>query len=85
MGFHAVCCYIDSAYTTFTLHVVDCRSFLRCIFRHLSLTKFTIIPMSSTCIEYLCETLWLSVDPYMRIFSLDHPLGSTMIGGQVAK
>ncbi len=33
----------------------------------------------------MCEALWLSVDPYMRPYSKKFPLGSTMIGGQVAK
>lgn len=35
--------------------------------------------------EFLCEAQWLSVDPYMRPYSAKLPLGSTMIGAQVAK
>ncbi|CAL1682317.1 unnamed protein product [Lasius platythorax] len=35
--------------------------------------------------EYLVEAEYLSVDPYMRPYVQRYPLGSTMIGGQVAK
>ncbi|EFX71508.1 hypothetical protein DAPPUDRAFT_308833 [Daphnia pulex] len=35
--------------------------------------------------DVLCEALYLSVDPYMRPYSLGWPLGTTMKGGQVAK
>ncbi|XP_018394900.1 PREDICTED: prostaglandin reductase 1-like [Cyphomyrmex costatus] len=35
--------------------------------------------------EYLVETEYLSVDPYMRPYVRDLPLGTTMIGSQVAK
>lgn len=36
--------------------------------------------------EILIEALYLSVDPYMRLWqALKFPVGSTMIGGQVAK
>ena len=36
--------------------------------------------------EVLIEALYQSVDPYMRLWmALKFPLGSTMIGGQVAK
>lgn len=35
--------------------------------------------------DFLVETLWLSVDPYMRPYTARLPLGSDMIGGQVAK
>ncbi|KYN10151.1 Prostaglandin reductase 1 [Trachymyrmex cornetzi] len=35
--------------------------------------------------EYLAEAEYLSVDPYMRPYVRDLPLGATMIGSQVAK
>lgn len=36
--------------------------------------------------EVLIEALYLSVDPYQRIWmALKFPVGTTMIGGQVAK
>ncbi|XP_055704846.1 prostaglandin reductase 1-like isoform X2 [Phlebotomus papatasi] len=35
--------------------------------------------------EILCEAHFWSVDPYMRVYMDSHPLGCTMIGGQVAK
>jgi len=35
--------------------------------------------------EILLETLYLSVDPYMRPYMTRFPVGSLMIGGQVAK
>ncbi|XP_064386880.1 prostaglandin reductase 1-like [Halichondria panicea] len=35
--------------------------------------------------EYMCEALWLSVDPYMRPYSRRFPVDTTMIGAQVAK
>lgn len=36
--------------------------------------------------EVLIQALHLSVDPYMRLWmALKFPVGSTMIGGQVAK
>ncbi|XP_055693547.1 prostaglandin reductase 1-like [Lutzomyia longipalpis] len=35
--------------------------------------------------EILCEGRFWSVDPYMRVYVERHPLGITMIGGQVAK
>ncbi|XP_055526140.1 prostaglandin reductase 1-like [Wyeomyia smithii] len=35
--------------------------------------------------EFLAEAIFLSVDPYMRPYMLQYPIGSTMIGGQVAK
>ncbi|XP_068085740.1 prostaglandin reductase 1-like [Anabrus simplex] len=35
--------------------------------------------------EILCEAVWLSVDPYMRVFAPTLPKGSIMIGTQVAK
>lgn len=35
--------------------------------------------------EILCEALYLSVDPYMRPYSANWPLGCTMKGGQVAR
>ncbi|KAF4520439.1 hypothetical protein B566_EDAN004011 [Ephemera danica] len=35
--------------------------------------------------EYLCEALYLSVDPYMRAFDLTDTVGKQMIGIQVAK
>ncbi len=35
--------------------------------------------------EFLCEAAWLSVDPYMRPYTKKFALGSSMIGGQVAK
>ncbi|XP_055376173.1 prostaglandin reductase 1-like [Condylostylus longicornis] len=35
--------------------------------------------------EVLCEAIFLSVDPYMRPYMSRFPVGSTMIGGQIAK
>lgn len=36
--------------------------------------------------EVLIEAIYLSVDPYQRIWmALKFPVGATMIGGQVAK
>ncbi|GAB0090741.1 prostaglandin reductase 1 [Sergentomyia squamirostris] len=35
--------------------------------------------------EILCEAQYWSVDPYMRVYIDERPLGVTMIGGQVAK
>ncbi|XP_059607982.1 prostaglandin reductase 1-like [Phlebotomus argentipes] len=35
--------------------------------------------------EILCEAQFWSVDPYMRVYMESHPLGVTMIGGQVAR
>ncbi|XP_064386876.1 prostaglandin reductase 1-like [Halichondria panicea] len=35
--------------------------------------------------EFLCEALWLSMDPYFRPASAGLALGSTMMGAQVAK
>jgi len=35
--------------------------------------------------DVLCEATYLSVDPYMRPYMMRYPVGSKMIGGQVAK
>ncbi|XP_067014138.2 prostaglandin reductase 1 isoform X2 [Anabrus simplex] len=35
--------------------------------------------------EILTEAVWLSVDPYMRVYMSRYPVGSTMIGLQIAK
>lgn len=35
--------------------------------------------------EILCEAEYLSVDPYMRPYMERFPVGTVMIGGQVAK
>ncbi|CAH1101134.1 unnamed protein product [Psylliodes chrysocephalus] len=35
--------------------------------------------------EFLAEAVYLSVDPYMRAYAPNLPIGSTMIGSQVAK
>lgn len=35
--------------------------------------------------EFLIEALYVSVDPYMRLYVQGSPIGSVMIGGQVAK
>lgn len=35
--------------------------------------------------QFLAEAIYLSVDPYMRSYVLGSPVGSTMIGRQVAK
>ncbi|XP_058445161.1 prostaglandin reductase 1-like [Malaya genurostris] len=35
--------------------------------------------------EFLARAEYLSVDPYMRIYILAYPVGSVMIGGQIAK
>lgn len=35
--------------------------------------------------EIMIEALYLSVDPYMRFYMPFKPIGSLMIGGQVAK
>ncbi|XP_058445163.1 prostaglandin reductase 1-like [Malaya genurostris] len=35
--------------------------------------------------EFLAEAIFSSVDPYMRIYMAQYPVGSVMIGGQIAK
>lgn len=35
--------------------------------------------------EYLCKALYLSVDPYMKPYVAICPIGSTMVGSQVAE
>lgn len=35
--------------------------------------------------EILIEAIYLSVDPYMRPYMTRYPVGTPMIGGQVAK
>uniref|UniRef100_A0A1Q3FJZ7 Prostaglandin reductase 1 n=1 Tax=Culex tarsalis TaxID=7177 RepID=A0A1Q3FJZ7_CULTA len=35
--------------------------------------------------EFLAQAEYLSVDPYMRIYILSYPVGSVMIGGQIAR
>ncbi|XP_050071233.1 prostaglandin reductase 1-like [Anopheles maculipalpis] len=35
--------------------------------------------------EFMIRAMYLSVDPYMRIYTLNSPTGSTMIGGQVGE
>lgn len=35
--------------------------------------------------EVLAEALYLSVDPYMRVYMERFPVGVQMIGGQVAR
>lgn len=35
--------------------------------------------------EFLAKAEYLSVDPFMRPYMIRHPIGSTMIGGQVAR
>lgn len=35
--------------------------------------------------EILIEALFISVDPYMRLYITGSPIGSVMIGGQVAR
>lgn len=35
--------------------------------------------------DVLVEALYLSVDPYMRAYMDQFPVGVTMIGGQVSK
>ncbi|XP_021694721.1 prostaglandin reductase 1 [Aedes aegypti] len=35
--------------------------------------------------EFLAKAEYLSVDPYMRIYILSYPVGSVMIGGQIAQ
>lgn len=35
--------------------------------------------------EILIEALYISVDPYMRLYIEGSPIGSVMIGGQVSK
>lgn len=36
-------------------------------------------------IEFLAKAVYLSVDPYMRAYAYKMPLGSTMVGTQVAE
>lgn len=36
-------------------------------------------------LEFLARAVYISVDPYMRVYSVNFPIGSTMIGEQVAK
>ncbi|KAG8228085.1 hypothetical protein J437_LFUL000084 [Ladona fulva] len=35
--------------------------------------------------EFLCKAEWMSVDPYMRAYALRYPVGSVMVGAQVAE
>jgi prostaglandin reductase 1 len=35
--------------------------------------------------EFLAEAVFLSVDPYMRAYAHNIPLGATMVGTQVAR
>ncbi|XP_063235322.1 prostaglandin reductase 1-like [Bacillus rossius redtenbacheri] len=35
--------------------------------------------------EILVEAVWLSVDPYMRAYTVKRPVGTTMFGSQVAR
>lgn len=35
--------------------------------------------------EFLAEAMFLSVDPYMRLYMPEYPLGSVMVGMQIAK
>lgn len=35
--------------------------------------------------EFLAEAIFLSVDPYQRTFQLQFPVGSVILGRQVAK
>lgn len=35
--------------------------------------------------EFLAEAVYLSVDPYMRAYAHKLPIGSTMVGTQVAR
>ncbi|XP_053678265.1 prostaglandin reductase 1-like [Anopheles nili] len=35
--------------------------------------------------EFMIRAMYLSVDPYMRIYTLSFPTGTTMIGGQVGQ
>lgn len=35
--------------------------------------------------EFLAKAVYLSVDPYMRAYAYKLPLGSEMVGGQIAK
>jgi prostaglandin reductase 1 len=35
--------------------------------------------------EFLCEAEWLSLDPYMRPYMARYPVGTIMIGSQVAR
>lgn len=49
----------------------------------LILSCFTIIVIAH--IEVLVKAEYLSVDPYMRPYMAQYPVGVTMIGGQVAQ
>ena len=52
------------------------KTFMRLVFFILSLINF---------VEVLCKALYLSVDPYMRPYSSTLPIGSTMLGEQLAE
>lgn len=41
--------------------------------------------MSQLFPEFLAEALFLSVDPYMRVFSNSLQIGDTLMGAQIAK
>lgn len=46
------------------------------------------LPPTNNCVsisDVLVEAVYLSVDPYMRAYMPQMPVGITMIGGQVAK
>nr|CAD7201306.1 unnamed protein product [Timema douglasi] len=51
----------------------------------LVLTDSSQLTSDSQHLEILAEAVWLSVDPYMRPYSVRLPIGTTMIGSQVAK
>lgn len=49
----------------------------------IQLTEEDLPPLKDE--EFMIEALYLSVDPYMRPYMSRFPIGSLMIGGQVAK
>ena len=52
------------------------------------LTDFKLVEQDLPALkdgEFLAAAVYLSVDPYTRSYVLGNPLGSTMIGRQVAK
>lgn len=54
-------------------------------FTYLSIGTKIKISTSFICIEFLAKAVYLSVDPYMRAYAYRMPLGSTMVGTQVAQ
>lgn len=56
-----------------------------CTARSIQYQQKYCMQIPSLISEFLAEAVYISVDPYMRAYARGLELGSTMIGGQVAK